>query len=398
LHLALRTGFCGSLTTFSGWNSEMVVLLVGREATHLPSQIWKAILGYIVGIETSLGSYCFGRTVAWWFHQWQNPDLALEQEAMKIRRYQHGIAINHALPALERRYLHRLFDWPELTDTTLIPPAAAQKLSPAHTLTSEELAPLTRWRDSTQEARRQENDLSASLLDLETTLLVQKQGVSPAMRDMAMRHGWDIDSLEVWLAKRYDPLPDQVLSDGTPYSLTRAGVRQEMSEESTVWYSLPLALFCWMVMLAILMVLILYWNAETAYQNTYRTMAYSMVYATPGVLLRWKLSSWNGTLSLLDWQWLPIGTLAANVIGAMVSISMIGWEYNLQQADAHGFWGIATLRAIKIGFSGCLTTVSTFIAEVQKLTQLRQDRGYKYILITLSLSCVVSMILFVVIV
>lgn len=77
---------------------------------------------------------------------------------------------------------------------------------------------------------------------------------------------------------------------------------------------------------------------------------------------------------------------------------MIGWEYNLQIANASGFWGIATLRAIKIGFSGCLTTVSTFITEVHKLTQMRQDRGYKYVLITLTVSCAVAMILFVIIV
>ena len=55
LHLAAKTGFCGSLTTFSGWNSEMVIMLVGTEATHKPSQVWKALLGYVVGIETALG-------------------------------------------------------------------------------------------------------------------------------------------------------------------------------------------------------------------------------------------------------------------------------------------------------------------------------------------------------
>jgi fluoride ion exporter CrcB/FEX len=147
-----------------------------------------------------------------------------------------------------------------------------------------------------------------------------------------------------------------------------------------------------------LVVLMLVWDAETAYDITYRTMAYSMVYSTPGAILRWTLSGWNGKLNSFDWKWFPIGTLAANVLGAMVSISMIGWEYNLQVANSTGFWGIATVRAIKIGFSGCLTTVSTFIAEVHKLTLMRQDRGYKYVVVTLSISCIVSVILFVIIV
>jgi fluoride ion exporter CrcB/FEX len=394
LHLALKTGFCGSLTTFSGWNSEMVIMLVGTEATHRPSQIWKALLGYIVGIETALGSYVFGRTVAWWLHQWQNPDLAMEQEAMKVRRYQHGIAINHQLPTLERRYLHGLFElhsedgsW---TNAVLVPDEAARKLSPADNLTPEELAPLMRWRDSTKEARRVESQLSHALMELETGLIVNKLTATQEERSLAMKNGWDIAALEVWLAKRYNPQPDN--------NLNTAGIRKPLSEERSMIYSIPVALLCWSVLIAILIILMIHWDAENAYEITYRTMAYSMIFATPGALLRWTLSNWNGTFQWRDWKWLPIGTLAANVLGAMVSISMIAWDYNLQIAGNSGYWGIATIQAIKIGFSGCLTTVSTFVSEVHKLTSMRQDRGYKYVVITFTLSCVFAMAIFVIVV
>jgi fluoride ion exporter CrcB/FEX len=401
LHLAIKTGFCGSLTTFSGWNSEMVIMLVGREATHRPSQVWKALLGYIVGIETALGSYVFGRTVAWWLHQWQNPDLALEQEAMKIRKYQHGIAINHSLPTLERRYLHGLFELPDTTDTSLVPPEDAHRLSPSNNLTPDELSPLHRWRESTKVSRRVESGLSDSLMELETTLIVRKERLSDEIRQTATANGWDVSSLEEWLSKRYHPQANEAESFAVSQqiqNLNSAGIQKSLTEEGTIWYSLPVAALCWIICMVILAVLMIYWDAETAYDITYRTMAYSMVYSTPGALLRWTLSGWNGKVDSLNWKWLPVGTLAANVVGAMVSISMMAWEYNLQVANATGFWGIATLRAIKIGFSGCLTTVSTFISEVHKLTLTRQDRGYKYIIITLVTSCVVSMILFVVIV
>jgi fluoride ion exporter CrcB/FEX len=402
LHLALKTGFCGSLTTFSGWNSEMVIMLVGREAgTHRPSQVWKALLGYIIGIETSLGSYVFGRTVAWWLHQWQNPGLALEQEAMKIRKYQHGIAINHTLPTLERRYLHGLFELPDSTDTSLVPPEEAQKLSPAMNLTPDELAPLKRWRESTMTARRVESGLSESLMELETALIVDKQMVTPQMHETATKNGWDVQSLEEWLSKRYHPQAHETETSEMSQqiqNLNSAGIQKALTEDHTIWYQLPMAVLCWTVCMVALVVLMLVWDAETAYDITYRTMAYSMVYSTPGAILRWTLSGWNGKLNSFDWKWFPIGTLAANVLGAMVSISMIGWEYNLQVANSTGFWSIATVRAIKIGFSGCLTTVSTFISEVHKLTLMRQDRGYKYVVITLSISCMVSVILFVIIV
>jgi fluoride ion exporter CrcB/FEX len=429
LHLALKTGFCGSLTTFSGWNSEMVILLVGPETTDRPSQIWKAILGYVIGIETSLGSYVFGRTVAWWLHQWQNPDLALEKEAMKIRKYQHGIAINHNLPTLERRYLHRLFELP--TTTTTITSSHSDvitsPLSPAHTLTMDQLMPLMRWRDSTEQARRVESNLSESLIHLETTLIAnqqQQQTVTPELQSIASKHGWDIAALEVWLTQRpyyhyyYSNYPrhndDPTIDHANPTNhLNSVGIPKQMSSTTSLWYSVPVAVLCWLLMNAILVLLMYHWNdAATAYDVTYRTMAYSMLYATPGVLLRWYLSGWNGKLNSFHWKWLPAGTLTANIVGAMVSISMIACEYNYVHANNNNYnnnnnnmmatvgfsWGIATLRAIKIGFSGCLTTVSTFIAEVHKLTQTRQDQGYKYILITLMASCLLAMSLFVIIV
>jgi fluoride ion exporter CrcB/FEX len=280
-----------------------------------------------------------------------------------------------------------------------VPSDLVKRLSPADTLTSEELAPLMRWRDSTKEARRTENPLSASLMDLETILIAQKHAVTPEIRHTAMKNGWDIAALEVWLNKRFNHVQEDFhLDSGASSDLDSTGIRKSVTEETTLWYSTPVAALCWLALVAVLILLMIHWSAETAYEITYRTMAYSMVYATPGALLRWKLSGWNGKLDSFDWKWLPVGTLAANILGAMVSISMIAWEYNLQMADATGFWGIATLRAIKIGFSGCLTTVSTFITEVHKLTLMRQDRGYKYILITLILACAVSMILFVVIV
>ncbi|KAL3921739.1 MAG: hypothetical protein SGILL_002585, partial [Bacillariaceae sp.] len=370
LHLALKTGFCGSLTTFSGWNSEMVIMLVGTEATHRPSQIWKALLGYVIGIETSIGSYVFGRTVAWWLHQWQNPDLAVEQEAMKVRRYQHGIVINHNLPALERRYLHSLFELPSngSTDSTLVSDEAARKLSPSETLTPEELSPLLRWRDSTKDARRVESNQSSVLVALETAAFVKREPITAELQNTAMKNGWDIAALEVWLAKRYDPQLDT--------NLNSAGIQEPLADGSTVVYSVPFAILVWAAMIATLTALMFIWDAQDAYEITYRTMAYSMIYATPGVLLRWSLSKWNGTFTRRDWKWLPIGTLTANVFGAMVSISMIAWDYNLQIAGNSGYWSIATLQAIKIGFSGCLTTVSTFVSEVHKLTNTRQDRGY----------------------
>jgi len=258
---------------------------------------------------------------------------------------------------------------------------------------------------------------------LENTLIVRNESLPKNQQHhleiTALYYGWDIDALQEWLSKRkYYDTKDQVSSSSVVVSLTPAGISKTMSEDDTVWYAPPVACILLVIILTILIILMMHWVAKTSYDITYRTMAYSMLFAPPGALLRWKLSGWNGKLGtryvpirrLARWKWLPIGTLAANVIGAMVSISMIGLEYNLGVSNGsssgsggggftnNGFWDIATLRAIKIGFCGCLSTVSTFVSEVHKLTQIRQDRGYKYIVITLGLSAVTSMIIFVIIV
>ena len=444
-HLALKTGFCGSLTTFSAWNSEMVILLVGNHTggmSNRPSMVWKALFGYVIGIETAIGSYVFGRTVAWWFHRWMNPQLASEQREMNIREKKHGIVINRTLPILERQYLHGLFEnnsnnnndssninnngSNDASNSLSASASSSYALSPTSTLTQEEIEPLYRWRESTLIARRVESgdEINKKLVELETSLIVRKESITHEQLDTALYYDWDIDALQNWLTKRnkyYNHQDINESSSSLPSSssvsvsisipLTPAGISKTMSEDDTVWYAAPVAFMLLMLCLIILLNLMMYWDGKTSYDITYRTMAYSMLFAPPGALLRWKLSGWNGQLGslipiprLVRWKWLPVGTLAANVLGAMISISMIGWEYNITAAGSSGgftsssFWGIATIRAIKIGFSGCLSTVSTFVSEVHKLTQIRQDRGYKYILITLVLSAVSAMILFIIIV
>jgi len=57
LLLGVRTGFCGSLTTFSSWNQDMVELLVGGD--------WReAFAGYMIGLMLPLGALAIGRMAA----------------------------------------------------------------------------------------------------------------------------------------------------------------------------------------------------------------------------------------------------------------------------------------------------------------------------------------------
>ncbi|KAJ2899020.1 uncharacterized protein MKZ38_003534 [Zalerion maritima] len=67
----------------------------------------------------------------------------------------------------------------------------------------------------------------------------------------------------------------------------------------------------------------------------------------------------------------PVGTFAANIAGTAV----LGAAWDLQHAPVGGIAGCQVWQGIMDGFCGCLTTVSTFVAE---LTGLRRQHAYVY--------------------
>ncbi|KAL7473962.1 hypothetical protein ACHAXS_014253 [Conticribra weissflogii] len=59
--VGIRTGLCGTVTTFSSWNSQMVGLMVGTASQR---QVVGALFGYLLGTMGGTGSFRVGRTVA----------------------------------------------------------------------------------------------------------------------------------------------------------------------------------------------------------------------------------------------------------------------------------------------------------------------------------------------
>ncbi|CAA7396938.1 unnamed protein product [Spirodela intermedia] len=88
--------------------------------------------------------------------------------------------------------------------------------------------------------------------------------------------------------------------------------------------------------------------------------------APPGVWLRWYLARFNGRglgkKAVL--KWLPIGTMAANILAALAmgALSTADKEVDSRRAGL-------IIRGLQFGFLGCLSTVSTFAAEVYAMRQ-----------------------------
>jgi fluoride ion exporter CrcB/FEX len=360
IHFAIKTGFCGSLTTFSSWNSEMIVLMFGS-GYNRSSQFMKAIFGYLVGMETALGSYVFGTTVAKWLHRFVNPELAAEADAMRERQRE-GVFINRELPETERRFLHKLN---MQYDSVLAG--------------NDAMSSLLRWRTSTQDARRVNHHLVDALYQIEISVFCDHAKIPPDAESVARQEGWDVDALLEWTnRRRFTRLP-RTSSAGflLPY-------------EHNKWASVAIPGFFVASVVLMLILGVIKFSEDDDYLNTYRTMVYSLLFAPFGAFLRWQLSSLNGSFALTsELAWIPAGTLAANVLGSMLSVTMTGLEF--RNTAMQNFWVVGTLRAMRVGFCGCLTTVSTFVAEVHSFfDQQKHDRGYIYILITLTTCCTIA--------
>ncbi|XP_077242422.1 fluoride export protein 1-like isoform X1 [Tasmannia lanceolata] len=104
----------------------------------------------------------------------------------------------------------------------------------------------------------------------------------------------------------------------------------------------------------------------------------------PGVWLRFVLARLNGRglgrNGLM--KWFPFGTLAANVFAAclMAALATIRNVVATKRCDI-------IVTGIQLGFLGCLSTVSTFVAEVYTMgTSDHPRRAYFYSMVTIILS------------
>ncbi|KAH8909656.1 hypothetical protein BR93DRAFT_924642 [Coniochaeta sp. PMI_546] len=102
--------------------------------------------------------------------------------------------------------------------------------------------------------------------------------------------------------------------------------------------------------------------------ETWRGRAtFALVFAPLGCLARFYASLYlNGKIASF-----PLGTFAVNVSGSIV----LAMAWTLAHVPLGGVVGCQVLQGIEDGFCGCLTTVSTWVAE---LSSLRRRHAYVY--------------------
>ena len=361
VHIGLRTGLCGSLTTLSSWNTSLVVLMKQQ-------RIFSALIGYIIGLETSLSSLAAGKAAAVWSHRLGNPHLAREEDILMFAYVKESNEpwTKRALPDYESRYL-----------ASLLP--KQQEVWAKNNLAS--LENLERWKISTDEYRTRDHVNDETLIalhEIERIVLVDNEIPNDSLVDTANKLGWDVDSLEKFareVSRTFNKMPNKVAHERMSPGMQR------------VWVSLPLVLaFGLVVMFGV-------WGLKERNASTtfYTTTFLATLFAPMGTLIRWKLSFFNGRLPG-SWEWLPLGTLVANVVASVISIVAQGIMDSPSSALQEGWSTLIVFSAIQTGLAGCMSTVSTFVVEaltIQKSFPHHAKACY-YMFGTLIVTCVVA--------
>mmetsp|Transcript_14509 Transcript_14509/g.17649 ORF Transcript_14509/g.17649 Transcript_14509/m.17649 type:complete len:605 (-) Transcript_14509:41-1855(-) len=359
IHLAIKTGFCGSLTTFSSWNSEMIMMLLGEDADR-GSLVFRALFGYFIGVETCVASFILGKNIARYIFARVNPALNLEASET-TRRKECGVYINSELADFERRFLSgfRMGEHDIKVNTDAV----------YH---------LEKWKLSTEVCRRNGHSLLPLLTDVEYNAMVLEEPLGRELIVSCLEAGWDVEALENWVQMKK--------------RIELKGLKCSFISKHDFKF-IPAALL-FLIVYASLSFGLFYLRTEDNYTVTYRTMVYAGILAPFGALLRWKLSTFNGKIQ--RYHWFPVGTFAANVIGSIISASMVGLEP--QFFSSYSFWTVGSVRAVKVGFSGCLSTVSTFVAETSGFFKSSNPlRGYLYVFISISTSALCAAVAYTVI-
>ncbi|CAK0780113.1 hypothetical protein CVIRNUC_004940 [Coccomyxa viridis] len=336
LHIGLRTGYCGSLTTFASWEYSLVTSLIGglgKQGGQWAEFLW----GLIIGLQLSLASYVFGQHCALCIDYYLVPGGAAEADLeFRSQEQIHDVEeVRRGRLSEEERALERDYD----VDGTA---SADDREGDDRWLTQQSPSQDMQDRDTAHENGR----TAPQSLNVQSSR--PEKSKEEKSTDKPQRLGtvlWLGDFL--WQADGKFPF----------HRKTNLAV--------IAMTGLMTALFIALTVL----------DREPQHQAR-RGQWLAVLLGPFGCTTRWLLSKTNYKLRG-RWNWLPVGTFAANMLGCLVDYILGGVN---ARVGNEGYWGSIVTYAIRTGCSGALSTVSTFVAEVHGQLKMVPEklRGYTY--------------------
>lgn len=140
----------------------------------------------------------------------------------------------------------------------------------------------------------------------------------------------------------------------------------------------------WFSSLSVVVALFLLFGYGDVFGNYkfYRRMWLSCLLTPVGAVLRNQFNHWLPVSNSVQWGW---GTLGANVLGSVVSILLEVFMIRFLAEDELDSWLGTSIWALKVGFAGSLSTVSTFVKELVSLERLLDRHVYGIVTLVISM-------------
>ena len=329
--------------------------------------LWiKGFFGYLIGLELALISYSAGQQIAILIHRYTNPFHAKEADVMKKAPETH-IYHHRELPDFERQYLSSILEKEYTERLRKDFPQLIEKLN--------------EWKESTSDHRKPFGPLIEELKEIECVCIAQKcdKDIRHDLREVAEQTGWNIDALqEYMLLKRSASAP----SKNDP----------KLTYSSSIHLSSLIIVLTLVILILILILPKLETGMNHDYKNFY-VFCLAIILGPFGAITRWLLSKYNGSLKA-ELKWVPIGTFAANFLASVISIVIGGVIANsdISISDTTE----CVLRAISVGAVGSTSTVSSFVAEINKLMVSFPIHlwSYSYVFVTLVTCCMICSLIY----
>ena len=368
LFVGLRTGYCGSLTTFASWELSLTQLLIGVKGGD-GGQWQQWLWGWIIGFELAFASHLVGEHAALVIDKWLLRESAGEPPKVQMEMTE------QERPTEASEEGEDLYGKNELKE--VVDGDHEHQLEKHHrnrhgyNKTLQESAA----RLETADPQQPKEPVSGAQGLHDAIQLSDKSGIgrsdhSQDTRYANLRSTPQSDMYNTQHSgpgsfgnQSQDSISEQTHSNPGDKPLPQGRIKPSHSTFCKPGSNANALTFaCAMLvcfLLTILWVVLAVVDNERKHSGR-RQQWFALLFAPFGCILRWLLSMLNTRSNKTRLSWFPLGTFLANVIACVVDYIIGG----LSNRYLLGYWPTVLLPAIRVGYAGSLSTVSTFIAEV----------------------------------